>query len=275
MNAVYFSVFTKPWKMLPAAELAQKVRGMGFDGIEFPLRDGYQVEPARAEVELPRLVHNLQDYGVQVFSVATDLEERRFAALQAAGIPFLRTMVPIHQELGYEQSELAFQRTLDQVIPWCERYGVRVIVQEHYGHHVSSALGLWRLLQGRDPRHVGAVWDAAHDALAGLEPEYGLELLWPMLAMVNLKNAFYRRVNGPESDVARYDRYFTSGPQGMASWRRALAYLARRRYRGVLCLTAEYSEESLVDRLAQEDVHYARSLWTEVLSPPVLEQERA
>lgn len=39
-----YSVFTKPWKNLTVEELCEKVSGWGFDGIEFPLREGYQVE---------------------------------------------------------------------------------------------------------------------------------------------------------------------------------------------------------------------------------------
>jgi hypothetical protein len=35
----------------------------------------------------------------------------------------------------------------------------------------------------------------------------------------------------------------------------------QRSYAGVVCLTAEYSDETDVARLIAEDVAYARSLW--------------
>jgi hypothetical protein len=39
------------------------------------------------------------------------------------------------------------------------------------------------------------------------------------------------------------------------------AELKRRNYAGVVCLTAEYSEEKEVNRLIAEDISYARGLF--------------
>jgi hypothetical protein len=40
-----------------------------------------------------------------------------------------------------------------------------------------------------------------------------------------------------------------------------VAELKRRSYQGVVCLTAEYSDQASVDRLIAEDLAYARSLF--------------
>ena len=45
MAKIKYSVFTKPWKELTVPELGKLVHELGFDGIEFPVRPGYQVEP--------------------------------------------------------------------------------------------------------------------------------------------------------------------------------------------------------------------------------------
>ena len=42
---ITYSVFTKPWKTQPLREVGEFVAGLGFDGIELPVRPGYQVEP--------------------------------------------------------------------------------------------------------------------------------------------------------------------------------------------------------------------------------------
>ncbi len=257
-----FAVFTKPWPDWPIGRLAQSVKKWGFDGIEFPLRQGFQVEPERAEQALPALVHVMAEEGVKVLSVASRTDERVFAACAKSGVPMIRTMAAVGDE-GYKASELDMRRHLEQLLPWCERYGVLVGIQEHYGAYVSSALGLRSLLQGFDPRKAAAVFDAAHDALTGMAPEYGLEIIWPHLAMVNLKNVYYYRTNGPEAEEASWSRHFTSGRQGMASWSRIAAYLERHRYTGPICLTAEYSDISATERLIAEDLRYARSLFHE------------
>ena len=45
MTKVSFSVFTKPWKTQPLVEVGELVKRLGFDGIELPVRPGFQVEP--------------------------------------------------------------------------------------------------------------------------------------------------------------------------------------------------------------------------------------
>jgi sugar phosphate isomerase/epimerase len=85
-----------------------------------------------------------------------------------------------------------------------------------------GAVGLRALLDGLDGRSVGAIWDAAHDALAGVAPESGLDLVWDRLVMVNLKNAFYIRTNGPEAEPGKWGRSGKPGPLPVVGvvWRR-------------------------------------------------------
>lgn len=260
VNDVQFSVFTKPWREVQISKLAAFVSRMGFDGIEFPLRAGYQVTPDNAEKELPEFVSRLEDYGLRVFSVASSLDEKIFAACAKAGIPLIRIMVEIGDG-GYVASEQRAIQKLEEILPLCKEYGIQVGVQQHYGNCVSDASGLRHLLGRFNPVYIGAIWDAAHDALAGQQPEYGLDIVWSHLCMVNLKNAFYARTNGPEAEVAEWDRFFTTGRHGLASWSRIASYLKMRNYKGVVCLTSEYTAEDEVDRLIAEDIQYAKSLF--------------
>lgn len=255
-----FAVFSKPWSTEPIPQLAKLLAGLGFDGAEIPVRPGFQVTPDDAGKMLVELVSVFGDHGLKVVSIASSLEEPIFAACAAAGVPMIRIMGKV--DCGaYLQSEEVLRTQLLDVIPLCERYGVRIGVQEHYGDYVSDAFALRSLLQGLDGRWISAVWDAAHDALAGIAPETGLDVVWDRLAMVNLKNAYYERTNGPEAAAAEWQRHFTSGNQGLASWPRIAAELQRRNYTGTICLTAEYEEPADVTRLCREDLQYARELF--------------
>jgi sugar phosphate isomerase/epimerase len=259
-GAIAFSVFTKPWKSHSVWELAKFVQGLGFDGVEFPLRDGYQLEPGQAD-RLPQLVKQFADHGLKIFSIASSTDEMIFAACAEAGVPMIRIMPVIHPEDGYIASVNKAREQLEKLAPLCEKYNVKIGCQQHYGNNVNDAMGLLHLLQGLDPHHFGAIWDTAHDALAGQQPEYGLDIVWSHLAMVNFKNAYYKRMNGPEAEHAQWKRYFTSGQQGLASWPRAAAYLQQRNYQGVVCLSAEYTNDQEVERLIQQDIVYAKSLF--------------
>ncbi len=257
---IKLSVFTKPWKKETIEELGWLVAGLGFDGIEFPLRPGYQVEPANAEKGLPELVGKLGGFGLKVFSVASSTDESIFAGCEASGIPLIRIMADVDQGIGYLASEQKTKRELERIIPLCEKYGIKVGVQMHCGWFVKDAMQMMRLIGSFDPRHIGAIWDVAHAGLAGEEPEMGLDISWSHLCMVNLKNAFYLRQNGPEASQAQWSVYWTTGGQGLGSWSRTADYLKAREYEGVVCLTNEYSDEANTRKYIASDVHYAKML---------------
>jgi sugar phosphate isomerase/epimerase len=258
--AVEFWVFTKPWRRLPLRELGALVRRLGFAGVELPVRPGFQVEPERAEADLPEAVRTLAAEGVRVGSVAAPLEERTVAAAGRAGVRLLRTMVDIPPGVGYRERLRAFRRQLEALEPALRRHGVAVGIQNHAGRYLATAAGLAQLLEGLDPERFVAVWDVAHWALGGEPLEFALDLLGPRVALVNLKNAFWRRTNGPEAEAAAFAPYWTSGRHGLASWPEVFGELARRGYAGPICLTAEYQAENEVERLAREDLAWAAQL---------------
>ena len=256
-NEIRWSVFTKPWRM-PIPELGAYIRELGFDGIELPVRPGYQVEPENVQ-ELPKAARQLAEHGVAIESVAGPADEATIAACAEAGVPIIRTMARIGED-GYLASVARIQAEYDALVPLLDKHGVRIGVQNHCDRFVCNAMGLRHMIERYDPRHICAVWDAAHNALNGEDPEMALDIVWSHLAMVNLKNAIWQRTNGPEAEHAQWKHYWTSGRHGLASWPRVAAELKRRGYRGPICLTAEYSTDE-VDRLIREDITYAKGLF--------------
>lgn len=257
---VKFSVFTKPWRTLSIDELGQKIAGWGLDGIEFPLRPGYQVEPQAADKELPQLVKRLGEYGVKVFSVASSTEERIFAACAEAGVPMIRVMPKIEKEEGYWASFRKERANLESLLPLCEKYGVKIGVQQHCGDYITDTTGMFQLLDGLDSRYIRAILDAAHEGLTGRDPEYSLQIIWNQLGMVNFKNAYYRRTTGPEAK-AEWEVYWTTGPHGLSDWTKLAEGLKQRNYDGVITLSAEYTDEERVDEYTAFDAAYMKSLF--------------
>jgi sugar phosphate isomerase/epimerase len=254
-----FSVFTKPWKM-PIPELGEFVSRLGFTAIELPVRPGFQVVPERVAQDLPLAVRQLAEHGVSIASIAGPADEPTIAACAEAGVPIIRVMVYIGDR-PYLEAVAEEQRKYDALVPVLDKYGVRLGVQNHCDRFVCNAMGLRHLLGHYDPKHIAAVWDAAHNALNGEDPEMAIDIIWSHLCMVNLKNAFWCRATGPEAEDVRWRVYWTTGRQGLASWPRVAAELNRRGWRGVLCLTAEYDDEESVNRLIAEDIAYAKSLF--------------
>ena len=261
MSNPMFTVFTKPWKM-PIFDLACHIASFGFDGVELPVRPGYPVTPENVTYELPKAVRILGEQGLTIASIAGPTDETTIASCADLGIGLIRIMVRMQKGEPYREGEARIRREFDALVPLLDKYSVMVGVQNHSGsREVCNAMGLRHLLERYDPKHIAAVWDAGHNGLEGEPPETALDIVWPHLGMVNLKSAYWQRITGPEAPFAEWKPYWTSGRQGRANWPRVVAELQRREYSGVVCLTAEYTDEPAVDRLIAEDLNFARELF--------------
>ncbi len=258
----FFAVFVKPWKGMALPELARHVRSLGFEWIELPVRPGFPCEPERIETALPEAVRVLGEEGVRVLNVTVDLpltDERLYAACVKAGITLNRVMFPRAEGENYWAAEDRARKSLDEALPFCERYRFKIGVQNHSGSFVPvNAMGLHHLLEGYDPRWVGAVWDPAHNALQGEDPEPALDMVSPRLAIVNLKNACWQRTDMPGGEWAEWQPYWCAGRDGLASWPRVAAKLKQMAYKGPVCFSAEYSTGQDVNRLLAADLAFAR-----------------
>jgi sugar phosphate isomerase/epimerase len=261
------SVFTKPWKCsLP--ELAEKMASLGVDGIELPVRPGYPVTPENAPEKLPQAVAELKKQGLTVYSVAGPVDETMIKACGAAGVRILRTMIRIDKKIGYYASVDNEKRLYQSLLPLLERHGVTIGVQNHCDYWVGSALGIMHAISDFSPQQVGAVLDPAHCGLDGEPEPLAVEICWSHLIMVNLKNAFRKRLNGPEAAEPIWRTWWTTGRHGYTSWRAVAAALNERGYQGPICFCAEYSNpaggdltDDAVIPLLQDDIAYARSIW--------------
>lgn len=257
------ALFVKPWKSLPLPQLAQHIRSLGFDLIELPVRPGFQVEPQNIERDLPAAVRLLAEEGVRVLNVTAAValdDEGLYSACAAADIGMNRVMFP-YSDTDYWSAEADARRQLDAALPFCERYAVQIGIQNHSRRFVPvNEMGTYNLLKDYDPQYVAAVWDPAHNALEGMDSDAALDILEPHLCVLNLKNGFWRRVTGPEAEVAAWEIYWTSGAQGRASWSRVIAKVKAIEFSGPICFSAEYSDEGRVNELIVKDLAFAKRL---------------
>ncbi len=258
-QTIRYTVFTKPWRDASLEALADRVAELGFDGIELPVRDGFQVEPGSVARDLPRAARVFADRGLTIHSVAGPVDEPTVGACGEAGIPILRIMVPIPPDRDYFSHVVTEQRRWERLVPALERAGVTLGVQNHAKRFVTHAMHLWHALRPFNPRHVAAVWDAAHNALQGEDVELALDVIWPHLRLVNLKNGLWERTNPQATDEpAAWRVRWVTAKEGLCDWGRVAGELVRRRYAGPVCLTAEYADPSRADALIGTDLAEAR-----------------
>lgn len=253
------AVFTKPWKTPSLPDLARHVRRLGFDAIELPVRPGFQVEPGHVARDLPEAARIFGEEGIAIASVAGAIDPPTIAACGAAGVPIIRICLGIDPAKGYRVYIDAFRRQCESLLGELDRARVAIGLQNHCGNDIGSAIGLIDAMAPFDRKHVAAVLDLAHCALAGETEELAIDIAWPKLCMVNLKNGYRRRLDD-ENGEARWKVTWVGAKQGYASWSKTIRALRQRDYSGPLCLTAEYTDPAIVDRQITEDVAYAKAL---------------
>ena len=262
-TGIDFTVFTKSWKTMPLDELGGFVASLGFDGVELPVRPGFQVTPGNVAKGLPEAAKILGDHGVKIGTIAGPTDEATVAACAEAGVPIIRVCVGIDAGLGYMGTMAKLRKEYDAMVPMLGRYGVAVGIQNHCGRSVANAMGIRYLIEKYDPKHFCAVLDQAHCGLDGEMAELAIDIVWSHLRVVNLKSAFWQRATGPEAPVAEWKHYWTTGRHGMAEWPTVAAELRRRGFQGDVCLTAEYSDHDRVHELVKEDLAFAKALFEE------------
>jgi sugar phosphate isomerase/epimerase len=277
MSGNRFSVFTKPWKTQSLEELGALVRGMGFDAVEYPLRDGYQVQPSEGVKGIVRLAKTLEKSGIAVTSLAAGIDvhtadgkgevvgvnEPVFAGCGEAGIPIIRICQSFNRALGFHENMDVLRRKYDTILPYCEKYDVTLGIQMHYGPaDIAASYDSYILLKDYNPKHIAAVWDSGHSGLAGEAPCYALDCLWNNLCMVNFKAAhWYRETAATPNSEAVWGVRWVHGWDGMGNWKQAADYLKSRNYKGTVCLPAEYSNESKAEEYVRADIKYIKGLF--------------
>ncbi len=272
------NVFTKPWQTMPLADLAKFVKGLGLDGIELPVRTGYQVEPQNIAKGLPEAVRIFKDHGLHIGSVAGNTDEPTIAACGECGVPIIRVCIGIDMKIGYTATEKMLREQYDKLIPALERHNVAIGVQNHCDYCIGSAIGIMHLIEHYEPKHVCAVLDMAHCSVDGEPEDMAIDICWPHLRLVNFKSAFHLRANGPEAVEARYAVYWTTCHHSGFSWSKAVNELKVRGYQGGVSLCAEYHApsggqlmEMDVVRPLKEDIAYLKFL----LAQPAGEVEKS
>lgn len=261
--SVALTVFTKFWPEMPLPALAKFVKALGFDGVELPVRPGFQVQPDTISAGLPEAARIFADAGIKIGSVAGPTDEKTFAACAASGVRIVRICVGIGAETDYLAGVEALQREWDALVPLLETHGVTLGIQNHSGRSIANGMQLRHAIGRYDSRHIAAVWDCGHNGLEGERVDLALDTVWSHLRMVNFKSAYWRRTSLPETDMPEWSIRWTTGRNGRANCPRVASELQRRGYVGDICLTAEYSDHEATNRLIAEDIQFARSLFVQ------------
>lgn len=168
-----------------------------------------------------------------------------------------------------EESEYAFYRSMEQLLPVLEREGVTLNFDPHPDDFVEDGLEAWRILRGLNSDRVGFVYVAAHTFHYGDRAATLLPMVGDRLGAVYAADSFdHRRSHGlryisnPPGNTARVHQHLNIG-DGDVDWEelfgtlRAIGYLDRE---DALIVSNVFAEDENADESARFQLSRLREL---------------
>lgn len=173
---ITLSLFPKFYKYLDAHQLANLVREVGLDTTNVVVREGYWTSLENLATELPDFIKATREEGLKVtfatagFSVTDMLKDATpIGILAENGITDFRLDYFRETEEGVSASMKSARVQMEQLVPICEKYGIRAVYQVHHRTLIPSATAAWYLVDGLPAQWVGIELDPGNQAFEGYE----------------------------------------------------------------------------------------------------------
>jgi sugar phosphate isomerase/epimerase len=276
-----FSVQTATLPELTREQVVDKLSAHGYDGVEWRVHEDYHIAPRDLLASAKEIKRLVDDHGLEVsclmgYAPLTDIEQQRWFAEACAIMRCARYRPGAVIYDGTRHYRELFEASVDalgKVIEAVSPFGVKPIIETHFGTIAPSAGLALRLVQSFDPGKVGINYDPANLIIEGKESwQMGLELLGPYLDYVHAKNIAWVHENGTWRWV------FAAMSEGQVDWTEVMRALDRVGYDGYVSFedfyrvpikSKGYVGEDLtqhaevfrdIDQRLDEDIRYLKEL---------------
>lgn len=270
MKIIYFSKYDQE---LSVKELGEKITRMGFDGIDLAVRPSHPVNPENVHEALPQAERRWNSQGTEATMITTNFDflnpeapeaEQLYAACSEAGVKWVKLAYWTYEEgQSYWEEVDKIRKALAGFEKLSRKYGVKTCYHTHSGpSYGSNCAGLMHLLEGSDPKYIGAYIDTGHLVLDGEDYGMGLAMVKDYLSLVALKDVVY--VKGEENGKLVHELEFVKLGNGLVPWEKFFASLLDTGYDGPLSIHGDYEVDKRVrDKWVQEDLAFVRRILQE------------
>jgi len=117
-----------------------------------------------------------------------------------------------------EESERAFYRSMEELVPLIEKSGVKVYIDPHPDDFVENGLAAWRVIRGINSDAFGMVYVASHTFHMGNQPEAILEAAAGRVGIVHMSDTMdhtashgLRYITNPPGNTVRVHQHLRVG----------------------------------------------------------------
>jgi sugar phosphate isomerase/epimerase len=199
-------IFSKHLQWLNYPDMASAAAALGFDGIDLTVRRKGHVEPERVAEDLPKAVKALEQAGLKVYMLTTDITsadqpytELVLRTAAQLGIRYYRMgWLPYQENMSIEQSLENFKQSFSKLATLNKQYQIHGAYQNHAGSRFGAALwDLWLVIKDIDPQWLGCQYDIRHATVEGSSSwPLGLQLMRPHIRTLDIKDFKWANKNG-------------------------------------------------------------------------------
>ncbi|MEJ6488699.1 sugar phosphate isomerase/epimerase [Leucobacter sp. USCH14] len=168
-----------------------------------------------------------------------------------------------------EESEYAFYRAMERLIPVLEREGVALNFDPHPDDFVEDGLEAWRIIRGLNCDRVGFVYVAAHtfhygDRATSLIPQLGdrLGAVYAADTFDHTRSHALRYITNPPGNAVRVHQHLAIG-DGDVDWQEFFSVLRQSGYLDrddALIVSNVFAEDERADEISRFQLEKLREL---------------
>ncbi len=117
-----------------------------------------------------------------------------------------------------EESERAFYRSMEELVPLVEKEGVNVFIDPHPDDFVENGLAAWRVIRGINSPNFGMVYVASHSFHMGNQPEEILDAAKGRVGIIHMSDTMdhnasngLRYITNPPGNAVRVHQHLAIG----------------------------------------------------------------
>jgi sugar phosphate isomerase/epimerase len=199
--------FTKVLQDLSYEKTAEAAVGIGWDGIECPVRAKGHVLPERVEEDLPRMVDALKAKNLEVLALATEIRGTDDPHIEKVLRTGLKLGIRLYRLGGFKYKEgISIPKQLDEfrarlkdVAALNRELGITGLYQNHSGNGYvgASVWDIHEMVKDFDPKDIGVHFDIGHATVeSGLSWPTSFALVKDRIGAVIVKDFYWKHTPG-------------------------------------------------------------------------------